>query len=341
MDVVTGIVYDTSVQPPRSYSPVARGNRSLWSGQWYNLDVFLHDPTIPTDTTPVTFHHRPVRMGAFFQISQSSTVFPPDDPISTPQRNMEYYSQLFPTNVHEAPYKDIITSANAGGLTVTVSSGHGMDGSSISTWAFSSSTLNFSTPLVAINKSTRYRAELYAILMSLYIIYKAETTLAPHPSASINMQCSHATALKEAFRVSPLGIKTATQTNYDLLMDIRFLCNIIRSTIKLNLGAPPTNDSAPTTSVPSHDGILQTFLEQPPMTNASLVMTHTPMSHIVSVMHEGRTVGSDLKSFISNVAYSQPLQQKIQKDTGWTADQFQQVAWSSYFGAIRRVSRSH
>jgi hypothetical protein len=82
MDVVTGIVYDTSVQPPRSYSPVARGNRSLWSGQWYNLDVFLHDPTIPTDTTPVTFHHRPVRMGAFFQISQSSTVFPPDDPLS-------------------------------------------------------------------------------------------------------------------------------------------------------------------------------------------------------------------------------------------------------------------
>lgn len=227
MDLITGTVYDTSVQPPHSYSAVARGNRSLRSGRWYDLDVFLVDPKIPPGTIPATLNHRPVRMGAFFQISHSSTELPVEDPDEIPQRQTQYYDQLFSANLEETPYEDIITSAQHGNLTVTISSGHGIEGTHISAWTFSSPNLNFSSPPMAITNSKRYRAELFAIMKSLYIICKTESIVTPDSSTTINIQCSHKTALVEAFRDSPLGIKTATQLNYDLLMDIRSLRNMI------------------------------------------------------------------------------------------------------------------
>lgn len=61
----------------------------------------------------------------------------------------------------------------------------------------------------------------------------------------------------------------------------------------------------------------------------------------MSIIHEGKTIGTDLKTVISNIAYTRPLKKKIQKDTGWADAQVQQIAWQSFFGAIRRVSRSH
>jgi len=280
-------------------------------------------------------------MGAFFQISHSSTELPVEDPDEIPQRQTQYYDQLFSANLEETPYEDIITSAQHGNLTVTISSGHGIEGTHISAWTFSSPNLNFSSPPMAITNSTRYRAELFAIMKRLYIIYKAESIVTPDSSTTINIQCSHKTALVEAFRDSPLGIKTATQLNYDLLMDIRSLRNMIRSTLKPSIGAPPLQTSTPTSSTPSHDDILRTFLARPTLTNTSLVINHTPLSHVVSIIHEGKTIGTDLKTVISNIAYTRPLKKKIQKDTGWADAQVQQIAWQSFFGAIRRVSRSH
>ena len=98
---------------------------------------------------------------------------------------------------------------------------------------------------------TRYRAELLAILATLYTLKDIEQrTNGLH--GSVVIESSHKRALREAFRHNPLGVKTAVQTNYDLIMEIRHLSTTL--TIKIypshtpvhapNIPSIPTDNNA-------------------------------------------------------------------------------------------------
>jgi hypothetical protein len=134
--------------------------------------------------------------------------------------------------------------------------------------------------------------------------------------------------MKEAFRSSSLGVTTATQANHDLILDIRFLCNLIKTTIHLVHGGTQTEDSA-------------LELPSPSLSDHMYATDHTPLSHIISIRHKGANIEQDLRQRIHMIEYSLLLQLKIQKDTGWSDTQFQQVAWPSFYAAIRRIPRAH
>lgn len=81
--------------------------------------------------------------------------------------------------------------------------------------------------------------------------------------------------MKEAFRDSPLGVTIANQRNHDLIMDISFLRNLIRTKVKPLLGENQVNESQSGSfnSIPSafHD-----FLVNPTPEHKAAVDNHTP-----------------------------------------------------------------
>ncbi|MFN9981372.1 MAG: hypothetical protein ACK53Y_15715, partial [bacterium] len=89
---------------------------------------------------------------------------------------------------------------------------------STSSWWFSSSSLDYSAGHTISGICSPYRAMLRSLLTALYILLKAEqahTTDFPQ----VTIQCGHKKVLKEAFRTSPVGVTTANQAEYDLILD--------------------------------------------------------------------------------------------------------------------------
>jgi hypothetical protein len=104
--------------------------------------------------------------------------------------------------------------------------------------------------------------------------------------------------MKEAFRTSPLGVTTATQAHHDLILDIRFLRNLIKTTIHLVHGGTQTED-------------LALELPSPSLSDHMSATDHAPFSHIISIRHKGADIEQDLRQTIHMIEYSLPLQLKI------------------------------
>jgi hypothetical protein len=156
------------------------------------------------------------------------------------------------------------------------------------------------------------------------------------------IQCGHKRAYKEAFRTSPPGVKTATQPHHDLIMDIRHLRHLVRTVIH-PIYSPTQSTDATTPLLPSAQLLspLLQFVLQPSEAAYEAVLSCTPLSHVITLLHQGKPIDNDVRKFIQDAAYAYPLQQKIQKDTGWSDDLFAKVAWPSFYQAIRCVPRSH
>jgi len=163
--------------------------------------------------------------------------------------------------------------------------------------------------------------------MALYIIYKSEHTYLQSTKRSIIVQSRHKKGLIEAFRSTPLGVTTTTQVHQDLILHIRFFKNLINSDLRPVTGSQASDESPIIMS--------STSIE------AASTVACSPLSHIISICHNGTDIEQDLRKLVYDQEYGRPLQLKIQKDYGWFDQQFQAVHWPSYYKAIRRIPQSH
>jgi hypothetical protein len=207
-------------------------------------------------------------------------------------------------------------------------------------WAFTSILLAYSGVTDPTNTTDKCRAELLGILTSIYILYRTEQENPPSTPTSATIQCSSKQAMHEAFRESPLGVSTAIHPHHNLIMEIRFLRNLLKTQLKPFLGA---NHKTEVTEQPSSTPILdyKDFLAAPTIANTETLINELPQSHVITVLFNGQPLRRDLTTVINELEYAQPLRQKLLKDNDWTEDQLHSIDWESFQKAIRKILRSH
>jgi len=220
------------------------------------------------------------------------------------------------------PYQTIIEAINNNNLHILTSGQCNKEGKKTSTSTFcTTGGIVHSAQSCPQQRSSNYRAALHGILSALYIIYRAEQDNPQTVKGSVILQSSHKKALREAFKVSPIGVTTATQAHHDLILDIRFLQNLIGSTIHPDQSQVSTDDSPPA-------------LDSPDLDAHDSPSDHSPLSHVISLRLHGKDIEQDLRQAINEVEYSKPLQWKVMKDTGWSDVQFHAVDWPAYYRAF-------
>jgi len=144
--------------------------------------------------------------------------------------------------------------------------------------------------------------------------------------------------LKEAFRETPVGVTMATQTNHDLILDIRHLRNLLNSTIQMcHSHGYESSSTHPILSAPLNVA----FIQDPSIQNHSKAVDTSPLSHVITLLHNSAAYNGDIKTKIHELENQQNLQLKVQKDNQWSDAQFHAVNWAAYYQAYRRVTRSH
>lgn len=334
IDTTTGRVYDSSQDTLYCYPPLSTP-RVLRSGYWYDQSHGQPCLSISEDAHPVSIIHNPILHGSWFQVRASPNPFPPTPPPHTCLKDRQYYHSLLPPNANipynmflqeEILYISINTSVNKGGT------------NSSSSWEFSSSTVLYSGGHTHEGRCTNYRVALRGILTAICILYNTEQRNLPETIPTIILQCSHKKALKEAFRDTPVGVTTATQTNQDLILDIHHLRNLLST--KIQPCCSQGSEISSTHPILSNPLNID-FIQDPSLQNHSMAVDTTPLSHVITLLHDSTPFTGDIKMKIHELEYQRQLQAKVQKDNCWTDNQFHAVNWTAYYQAYRRVPRYH
>jgi hypothetical protein len=205
-------------------------------------------------------------------------------------------------------------------------------------WTFHSNSFQYSSGNTQAGSCTRYRAVLRGILTLIYMLYRAEQQCPDVPLSTAILPCSHKKTLKEAFRGTPVGVTTANQINQDLILDIRYFRNLLRMGIKGILSQESiTGQVYPIQTNPLN----LAFIQEPSLYNLHLANESTPLTHVVTLVHDNTVFTGDIRIKIHELEYQEQLKAKLQKDNNWTSQQFQMVDWQTYFKALRQIPRSH
>jgi hypothetical protein len=82
-------------------------------------------------------------------------------------------------------------------------------------------------------------------------------------------------------------------------------------------------------------------LDDPSAINYDKIIDTNPISHVITVVHNGELLTGDIRSTIQDFEYSHPIQATLKKYNSWSSNQFDMVDWGAFFLAIRRVPRSN
>jgi len=319
---------------PRQYQPIINPNARTRSQlrPWYDFHHSVPAAALPHPLHPVTIDHNHVLTGSMFQINASTTplVALPSSP-KTNFLNLGKYLEGQPPPILQI--QEAMADRN---LTVVCSSNYDRDANlTTSTCSFQSQTILYeyeSLPMTI----PRYRAELFSVLISLYIIHQAEPSLpVTENTGSINLLSNSKKLVRQAFDRSPLGIRTAIRPHYDLILEIRHY----RSSIQTPIVA---------TYCPVHNGGVQPL--QPLASDFVYICKESPyqytiqtplQSHVITAVYRGEPLLGNIQQTIVNENYKLPLQLKLQKDNGWTSEQFSLIDWLAYQRAFQKQPRSH
>jgi hypothetical protein len=187
------------------------------------------------------------------------------------------------------------------------------------------------------------RAKLYCLLAALIILQQVKNTV------SINKDKEHTVrvvsdsqkALKHALKEGPIGVKTATQDEYDLALAIHDIWHSLSIRVTPLWVKNNTMATLTTTQWENVDAnqIARTKLKQNPLSCAS----ESPLiiSQIVNVYSPRKLLTAGLPQKIVTNKHYGPLQEKIKKDKGWSQDTFDIVNRGIRHRALMAVPRSH
>lgn len=119
------------------------------------------------------------------------------------------------------PLGEIAQAAAGGKLILSYDGSHHPNTKQASySWVFSDgSTICNGLGCIQSNNNNPYRAKLYAILVSMIILqHAARSYMAQRGKVTILSDCQK--ALRQGLKVGPIGVKEATQDEYDIILNI-------------------------------------------------------------------------------------------------------------------------
>jgi hypothetical protein len=183
-----------------------------------------------------------------------------------------------------------------------------------------------------------YRAELHGILAALVTVLWMEEA---HPyefrSATLYSDCQK--ALKRGLHRGPIGVKDATQDEYDLILAIRHVYTTLKTTI-----TPLWTPGHPTKADPRGEQVKNAkahALAVSRLHNAQ----ETPHCDsylerpVITVLHRSVIITKGLPQQVIADIHYEPLKLKILRDTNWTEDDFNTVDWHSLHRAMLKMPR--
>jgi hypothetical protein len=222
LDPTTMTVFFQHDGDPRAYRQVSSG-RNLQSGLWYDLRNSFSQLAPTSATVPCTIKAQQ-KGSTPFQIEPSSSSIASHTPReSIPDKELKRKH----CGILQSPAISLATLRKT--PTITCGGRHTLDGLGEIFWNFHTHQELESGQSLIPALSTRYRAKLMSILVSLRLL--REVVKDSSINSTITFENSHRRALREAFSKAPLGVKTVTQPNYDLKMEIHQL----RSTMTVHL----------------------------------------------------------------------------------------------------------
>jgi hypothetical protein len=122
------------------------------------------------------------------------------------------------------------------------------------------------------------------------------------------LQSGHKKALKEAFWSTPIGVTTANQPNYDLILDIWYFQNLLSSVIQpLHSLTAVENSDYPIQFTP----LSIDLIHNPSTRNHVEALDTTPLLHVITLVHDNTVFTGDIKSKIYDLEYRKHLQAKV------------------------------
>jgi hypothetical protein len=111
---------------------------------------------------------------------------------------------------------------------------------------------------------------------------------------------------------------------------------------RLTIQASCSQTPAMETSLPMQTPVLSAaFVTDPTFNNYISALDSTPMSHVITVLHNDTVLIGDIRTINQDFEYSQPIREKLRKDNSWTDDQINMVDWDSFYIAMQKIPRSH
>jgi hypothetical protein len=196
---------------------------------------------------------------------------------------------------------------------------------------------------ISTGNNNPYRAELYAILISLLILKSAE---AEHPitEGQATLISDSQKALKQALEQGPTGVKSATQVEYDIILEILRLqaqlqTHITSHWVKSHASYQDVS-VAEQLNADAHQLAINRLKNK--STDLPTIDIIEPLANnIITVTYKKKPITSSLPQQILTNLHYEPLKQKIQKDKNWSDTVFQTIDWQVYHKAIITLPRSH
>lgn len=340
LDPATNQVYHSNSQ--RRYSPIVRPaprTRQQYR-PWYDLHQSEQVPIRPTGPLlPVSLDHNSAWTGSLCQFTSSPNPIPTHGPAPNLHNPGEtYYATLLALHNNPIPVEGLRVALLNETLQIQCGSNYNSATKvATSTWDFGAPLTLYSHTTDGSPATTRRRAELTSIMAAMYIL-----TIINHPAGQVTLTSNNKRALQDAFDQAPIGITTATQPDYDLVLEIRRLRTLVKLNINSQLVNTP-NGGVPedTPMLPTPTASCDTFLRSPTKQNKDLLLAHLLPSHVITVLHSGQRVTSALRALVNRQHHRAPLLQKLQRDNGWTSHQLSLVNWDAFHKAINKHPRSH
>jgi len=178
-------------------------------------------------------------------------------------------------------------------------------------------------PLLGTSRRNNYRVELRSISASLYLTQHLQSQINSQPV--IMIICQTKRVHHALIHQTPLGIKHATQSNYDVILEARHLISSLNLDVQLHCIpgslyiSNPVPDSIQEWCSTSHPNSL-------------------PVTHMISVLHEEHAVHSNLSNLIRNQLHHKPIKGKLHKDDSWKEVTFSSIDWEGYKDAYLSLS---
>lgn len=318
-------------RPILRYSPRTRSQHQPWYDRYQSQSTI----SVPENLHPVTIVQEQALTGSLFTINHSSTPIPP--PTSQAYQN-QLTDEILGLTLNPPTLSTIQESLNQGDSTIICSSNYdAATARATSTCSILSATPIFEHESAPMPVDNRLRPELFSILTGLHALY---TTIQahPHPSPSTSraiFNCNSKKALRWAFSDAPLGLKDATATNFDLLLEICRLRKLLTVPVS-GIFCPVRNGGVPSSPDTARPNLLLTYST----TSTGFNITQAPPSHVITALYHGKPIITNLRKLITEEIYKLPLQLKIQQDNKWSSEQFNSIDWKLYKLALNRIPRS-
>jgi hypothetical protein len=207
-------------------------------------------------------------------------------------------------------------------------------------WVFNSgpkTIYSASSKITAANRNA-YRAELLGLLAALTIIQQVEERH-PETTGKFTLISDCKKALRNAFRPGPVGVKDATQDEFDIILSIRSLRETLRTTTK-----PEWTPGHPSAADPRGEQVWNAAAHALAVerlhNEEQLGFDDDYLSPpVISVLHNGEAVTRGLLQLVAAECHYEDLKLKLIKDNKWSEKVFQDVDWTSYHKAMLDLPR--